>query len=235
MTALILDTETTGTKEPVPVEVAWITLDALDDLTGPYTGTLEATFHQCLNPGVEITCGAMATHHITHEDVADCPPAQGFRVPDDVQYLIGHNVDFDYQALCNCGPQPAVKRICTLALSRALWPEADSHGLGAMVYRVNPGAARILCPHAHSASADVELVSVLLREILALMPCVTTFEALYLASEDARLPTVMPYGKHKGVPIAQVPMDYRAWLLKQPDVDEYLRAALAAKTNKEVV
>ncbi len=73
----------------------------------------------------------------------------------------------------------------------------------------------------------------LLREILALMPCVTTFEALYLASEDARLPTVMPYGKHKGVPIAQVPMDYRAWLLKQPDVDEYLIAALAAKTNKE--
>ncbi|MFG8677603.1 putative quorum-sensing-regulated virulence factor [Pseudomonas aeruginosa] len=36
----------------------------------------------------------------------------------------------------------------------------------------------------------------------------------------------MPYGKHKGTPINQVPNDYKAWLLRQPDVDPYLVQAL---------
>jgi len=38
----------------------------------------------------------------------------------------------------------------------------------------------------------------------------------------------MPFGKHKGTPMADVPRDYKAWLLNQPDVDPYLRKALAA-------
>lgn len=230
MKALIIDTETTGTKDPVPVEVAWIELDTLDDLTGKYSGTLEATFCQRLNPGVPISCGAMATHHIMAEDVADCPPAKGFRLPDEVEYLIGHKIDFDYQALSNCGPQPTPKRICTLALSRALRPHADSHSLGAMVYLENPGAARVLCPHAHGAAADVELVSVLLREILAQMPWVTTFEALYLASEEARIPDRIFFGKYNyhatGKLLKDIPRDYKDWLLRQPDIDPYLQKAL---------
>ena len=35
----------------------------------------------------------------------------------------------------------------------------------------------------------------------------------------------MPFGKYKGLPFAQVPEDYSAWLLKR-DIDERLRAAL---------
>ena len=36
----------------------------------------------------------------------------------------------------------------------------------------------------------------------------------------------MPFGRHAGEKIADVPTDYVAWLLRQPDVDEYLRTAL---------
>jgi len=36
----------------------------------------------------------------------------------------------------------------------------------------------------------------------------------------------MPFGKHKGLPIREVPADYRRWLLGQSDVDPYLRRAL---------
>jgi exodeoxyribonuclease X len=36
----------------------------------------------------------------------------------------------------------------------------------------------------------------------------------------------MPFGKHQGELIADVPADYAAWLLRQPDVDEYLTIAL---------
>jgi len=35
----------------------------------------------------------------------------------------------------------------------------------------------------------------------------------------------MPFGKYKGLPFAQVPQDYAAWLLKR-DIDGRLRAAL---------
>ena len=38
----------------------------------------------------------------------------------------------------------------------------------------------------------------------------------------------MPFGKHKGVPISEVPKDYKQWLLRQSDVDPYLVKALEA-------
>ena len=57
---------------------------------------------------------------------------------------------------------------------------------------------------------------------------ITTIESLWMASEKARMPTHMPFGKHKGVPLNEVPSDYKSWLLGQPDIDPYLRKALGA-------
>jgi exodeoxyribonuclease X len=48
-------------------------------------------------------------------------------------------------------------------------------------------------------------------------------------SEKARIPKVMPYGKHKGELISQMPADYKQWMLRQDNVSEYLRKALEAK------
>jgi len=36
----------------------------------------------------------------------------------------------------------------------------------------------------------------------------------------------MPFGMHKGIPLADIPGDYRKWLLGQKDIDPYLRRAL---------
>ncbi len=47
-----------------------------------------------------------------------------------------------------------------------------------------------------------------------------------MISEDARMPTVMSFGKHKGELIKDIPRDYKRWLLNQPDVDPYLAIAL---------
>ena len=54
---------------------------------------------------------------------------------------------------------------------------------------------------------------------------VLTAERLWERSEDARIPTHMPFGKHKGVPIAAVPKDYARWLLDQPNVDPAITKA----------
>jgi len=218
--AVIIDTETTGLVEPAIVEVAYVRLASLAPLD---VHPLDA-FIQRFNPGKRIDLGAMATHHITDEDVADEPPAASFALPDDVDTIIGHNVDFDWRAIGS----PSVRRICTLALARRCWPKLDSHSLTALLYHVDRPAARHHAPHAHSAIADVHMLGLVLPHLLELVGTPLTIDGLWGISEAARVPAFMPYGKHKGVPMAEVPRDYKRWLLNQPDVDEYLRKALAA-------
>jgi exodeoxyribonuclease X len=123
-TAIIFDTEATDINQPVIVEAAWVALDNVS----PFQ--LGATFHQRYNPGKPISLGALATHHILDEELIDCPPASSFQLPHELEYLIGHNIDFDWQAI----GQPEVKRICTLALARKAWPELDSHTQSALLY-----------------------------------------------------------------------------------------------------
>lgn len=222
MKALIFDTETTGTRDPRLVEAAWAELGPL-----PHHIVMDS-FYRRYNPGVPIEYGAMATHHITDEDVADCPPANEFRLPGDVAYLIGHHIDFDYRVARACGPQPEPKRICTLALSRALWPDTDSHGLAAICYLLDRRRAREFCLDAHGAATDVELVRVILGGImLRVVP--QSWEELWEASERARIPTHLTFGKHKGTAIRDVPRDYCDWLVRQSDLDPYLVQALTAR------
>ena len=55
---------------------------------------------------------------------------------------------------------------------------------------------------------------------------IQSIEQLYLASEEARIPKSITFGKHKGTAIAELPKDYIQWLLRQDDLDAYLRKAL---------
>jgi exodeoxyribonuclease X len=224
MTAIIFDTETTGINEPVIVEAAWL------KISDPYTLAVLERFERRYNPGKPIELGAMATHHITDTDVACCPEASTFELPEGTEYLIGHNVDFDWKAI----GEPPVKRICTLALSRYLFPELDSHTQSAMMYHFLGAEARHYLKNAHSAGADVENCSTVFSFLLNKMSdqglikddAGLTFGEIWEISETARIPTVMTFGKHKGTPIKDVPSDYKRWLLNQPDVDPYLVKAL---------
>lgn len=225
MTALLFDTETTGITRPGLLEAAWCRVDTIQHLMSRSEATMWMDI-QCrrFNPGVPIEYGAMATHHITADTVADCPSPMGFRLPD-AEYLIGHNVDFDWQVIQQYGPQPKVKRICTLALSRSLWPVMDSHKQTAVLYRLDQPIAQQLAPLAHNAESDIAILCYILRHIVQATG-VSSWETLWERSEAARIPTLMPFGKHKGERINDVPVDYRQWLLRQPDVDPYLAQAL---------
>jgi exodeoxyribonuclease X len=223
---LIIDTETTGFTEPVePIEVAWAQLDA-----GPINSDLDLAldlmgkFDQRYKPSQPISFGAMATHHITDADLADCPPPTDFALPEDTTFLVGHNIDFDWNVI----GKPDVPRICTLALSRRLWPDEMGHSLGAMMYRLleDKDEAKDLLKDAHSAYQDVLLTRILLQHILEKMPKVRTWERLWEASERARIPVTMPFGKHKGIAIADLPADYCDWLLKQTEMDPYVLVAI---------
>ena len=228
MSAVILDTETTGTGDEDKVIEFAVTEIMVAPIPLLEAGQVTARSYR-YSSDRQISLGAMATHHIIEEDLQGFPPFIGWDpAAEGIEYIVGHNIDFDWRML----GKPNVRRICTLALARSLWPEVDSHSLGAMVYHlmIDKRQARDLVKGAHSAAADISMITqVLLPEIqIKVHPRGATWPELWEISESARIPKVMPFGKHKGVPLGDVPSDYKRWLLNQPDVDPYLAKALRA-------
>lgn len=221
MSAIILDFESTGFIEPQIVEAAYL---VMDDASNP---KIQSEFCQRYKPSKAIELGALSTCHIYDEELADCPSHDSFKLPDGVEFIVGHNIDFDWRL----AGEPDIKRICTLALSRFLWPEADSHSQSAMIYMHHRADAKELLKSAHSALDDVKNCCLLLRQIVIAITkkygkCPSTFEDLWRVSERARIPDVMRSGKFKGQKLADVPDWHVKWLLEQQDTDPYLRKAL---------
>lgn len=80
--------------------------------------------------------------------------------------------------------------------------------------------------------ADVQNCLIILQHIIMRMQPdeAATWEAIWRRSEQARIPTVMTFGKHKGAAIKDVPADYKRWLLGQAELDPYLIKALRGET-----
>lgn len=212
MTALILDTETDSKIDPRPIQVAYINPDNGD------------RFMKYYHSGRDICPATMAVHHISNEDVADKQLFNFLEVPP-MDYMIGHNIDYDWRVI----GEPDCKRICTLALARSLFPEWSGHSLGACVYHILPAVkAKKLTKDAHDALADVEANWEVYKHICATLAIgEDDYESVWAASEDARIPNVMPFGKHRGVPMNELPANYVSWALTNlTDIDTYLRTAL---------
>ena len=142
------------------------------------------------------------------------------------EFVIAHNVDFDCEVLNITEP----KRICTLALSRHLWPEFGSHKLGAVYLYLNGISEKTIqvIKGAHSAGEDVLILSSILEHIVR-KSGVTTFQQLYELSEIARVPVVWPFGKHAGVRFDETPSGYLKWARENmKDADPYLMKAINA-------
>lgn len=216
VTAVVFDTEVNSLEAKECVELSY----AVGDTDAGFSDIECFRFR----PANKFEPGAVAVHGILPSDVEECPPSETARIPES-EYVIGHNVDFDCDVLKIDGP----KRICTLALSRHLWPEFGSHSLSAMVFELYGMTYQIreIVRGSHNADTDVRMTIMLLEMILEKtgMPQIPR---LYELSEIARVPTVWTFGKHKGTKISETPRDYIQWMMRQPDVDKYLMKALQA-------
>lgn len=217
--AIIVDCESTD-KQDRPDRLNEVIELAYLDLTNT------KTFEQRYKPKHMPLWGALATHHILPEDLVDAPSNETIEQPPG-QYWIGHNVDFDWTLLGG----PPVKRICTLALSRSLYPQLDSHSLSAMTYFIQ-GAnrhTRDKLRNAHSALADCFLCLDLFNHLRGVLGITTLdptgLEKLWLASEEARIPKIMTFGKFKDMPISAVDRGYANWYRRQSDPDPYVLEA----------
>jgi exodeoxyribonuclease X len=211
---LVIDTEVSSLKTNECIQLA-------------YADTLGITGNHRFSPSKDgWEYGAIATHHILPSDVEGCEPSASavYSLPDS-DYVVGHNVDFDCLVL---GGLPGRKRICTLAMARAQWPELPSHKLAALAYMVLgvTDATRSIVKNSHDAMVDVYLCEQILRAIVKERNLPQDWDAIFQSSEADRIPKTMPFGKHIGLRLGELPADYVKWLLKLNDLDPYLRKAL---------
>ncbi|WP_179998409.1 putative quorum-sensing-regulated virulence factor [Acinetobacter sp. YH12239] len=225
MQAIILDTET-HTLNGLPIEIAYAPIQIEQ---GKLSLDREKIFDQRYSIGDEkISYAAMAVHHILESDLVDQPNFRTFELPQETTYIIGHNIDYDIRAIQQCGVETShIKAICTLALSRLVWPHAEAHNISALIYMISKGSskAREMLKGAHRADADIILTANILMHIIHHLG-IQTIEELYEVSEDARIPRTINFGKHRGTAIVDLPNDYVSWLLRQEDLDPYLKKAL---------
>lgn len=216
---LIIDTETTGREPPEVLELAvGVVKEGSWELEG---SVLCSRFSSTLGSSY----GALATHHILDEEVAHLPAFPPGPLYKDPHYLIGHNIDYDWKAIGS----PSCKRICTLTMSRKIWPELDSHTLGAMTYFIygkgRQAEAKEKLKGAHGAEADVRLCHELLLTLLQGKVC-NTAEELWQYSEACRIPDVWSFGKHQGKAIRETDRGYLSWYSRLPDADPYVMKAV---------
>ncbi len=195
---------------------------------------LQAPRAKRFNPLKEISLGSMAISHICDEDVTDEPPHTDFRLPSSVEYLIGHNINFDMAVLKNAGVTHIPKLICTNAMANFLLPTLESHKLVSLLYHLHRNIARAQAKNAHAASADIYFTELVLGSLMDLANSqgyeISDVESLYEFSQMARIPTHLSFGKHKGEAIVDLAASsegagYIKWLLKQDSVDPYLAQA----------
>lgn len=222
MSALILDTETHDLNG-YPIEIAYAPCSFEQGVLVINQGEVFDEYFSCPEP---IALGALATHHILETDIAEKPSFDTFNMPQGVQYLIGHNIDYDITAIQKCQPDFTVKGICTLALCRMVWPELP-HTLSAMYYHVMDDLelARKHLRHAHNAKADIYFTGVILKTLVEQLG-IKDMNSLFIMSETARIPKYITFGKHKGTAVKDLDPSYVTWLLRQDDLDPYLRKAI---------
>lgn len=133
-----VDVETTGGKPGISriIEVAAIRVEG---------GKTVAQFNTLVNPGVPLPFWVTKLTGITENDLNPAPTFAA--IADQLQAVlegavfIAHNVRFDYAFIRNelqaCRQEFRPKLLCTVRLSRALYPDAHGHSLEKIIARHN--------------------------------------------------------------------------------------------------
>ena len=205
---IFLDTETTGKDED----------DRLCQLA--YKTDEGTVVDEFFNPNRLISIEAMSIHHITNEMVKDKPLFQDSETKRNLEKLlagvnnvmVSHNARFDVEMLNREGLHPD-KVICTLKLSRFLDEDGviPQYNLQYLRYFLNLKVEAV----AHNASGDVSVLEALFQRIHAKMIEKFGDNAVDQMIEISSKPSLikrMPFGKHQGIKMEDIPIDYLNWL-----------------------
>ena len=214
---IVVDFETTGLAPGYrPVEIAWLEFDE-------NFNEIESV-ESLINPQMPIEPGAEKVHGISDAMVADAPTLKDFirdqhsdKFKRGNVLVVAHNAKFDLPMFAPfCGQ---ATQLCTMNLGRKIYPAAPSFKLAVL--------AKICGVHkvpTHRALDDVETCFALLKHF-SLSKSLSINELIEL--EQAVDPdAVMPFGKHKGTKIVDLPKDYAVWLVNTLDKDDWVARQL---------
>lgn len=200
--ALIIDTETDQGRDPRPIQVATIDVQS------------GCEWMSYFNSGRPISPFVTKIHGITDEDVfgLEAFDLQRFTLSD---YLIGHNVRFDWGVI----GRPNVKLICTVRLARAAFPEWHRYSQSKCIEQlIGEDKAAILTVAAHDALGDARMCYMLYKACCERLQFdYNDFETAHKISNTAKPIIKMPFGKYKGQLINNVPLNYVKWMLGNID------------------
>jgi len=218
------DTETTGVKPDRDRIVEIAAYDAFQD----------RRFSTFVNPGCPIPPDATAIHHITDEMVAQAPSfaAAGAAFIEfchgDV-VLIAHNNDaFDAPFLrMEFGrhglEMPSWKFLDSLKWARRYRPDLPRHTLQFLreIYGISANQA-------HRALDDVVVLHQLFQAFIGDLPMEEVYGLLTLSRPVQH----MPFGKHQGQPLSQIPSSYVKWLSTSGALDKPENEELKASFHR---
>jgi DNA polymerase-3 subunit epsilon len=206
------DTETTGIRNDKDRIIELAAFDPIEN----------RTFCQFINPDFPIPPEATAIHHITDEMVAEAPSFKeaaesfiAFCPPGTV--LIAHNNDafdklFLEQEFKRSGLEfPQFRFIDTLKWARKYRGDLPRHTLQSL--------REIYGFPANQAHRALDDVIVLYQVFSAMIDDLPIEKVLDLLARPQILHR-MPFGKHQGKPLSEVPKDYIVWLASNGAFDK---------------
>ena len=215
---IFLDTETTGTGPGDRLcQIAFKTGDG-------------RVVNELFNPGMPISIDAMSIHHITNEMVQDKPPFLNSRTWSRLQELldiddnvmVAHNASFDVGMLKREHLNPK-NIVCTLKLAHYLDEEGAIPRFSLQYLRYYLNLNVDATPH--DALGDMLVLEALFKRIYTKIVDNFGDDSTQKMIEISNKPILyrrMPYGKHRGLKMDIVPVDYLQWL-STTDLDENMR------------
>lgn len=204
MSLLHLDLETTDLENARIIQLAYKNVDT------------NTTVNEYFKPPVPISFGAMATHHITNQMVADKPAFDESPQKTELinllenNILVAHNAPFDIGVLKTEGVTTS-KYIDTLRVARHLI-DSESYQLQYLRYFLD---LNVEAP-AHDALGDIQVLEKLFDRLAGLVD--HNIEKLLELTNTPVLLKTINFGKHKGktfTEIAATDKGYLQWLLNE--------------------
>ena len=195
---VLIDVETTGAN-PVRDRVTEIAVLRIE------RGEIVERWESLVNPECPIPPLIQRLIGITDDMVAGAPTfaelADAVRARLGTAVFVAHNARFDYgfirSEFARLGQTFDAPVLCTVKLSRALYPEHHRHGLDALIARHG-----FSCDARHRAMGDTEVLWQFARLVTATFPADVLARAVERAMKQPARPAELPVGVLEGLPEA---------------------------------